>query len=78
MQLTQDSSGSAFERCPCRPAKLPDDVDVPACHILILSLGSLSTGKQCLYAACVAIWYTFLIGHGSTLTRWRDPGDPHT
>lgn len=41
------------------PTKLPDDSDVHACCILILSLGSLSTGKQCLYNAYVAMWHTF-------------------
>lgn len=30
-----------------RPIKLPDHVDVPACHVLIRSLGRLSTGCHC-------------------------------
>lgn len=37
-----------------RPSsEVPDDVDVPACRNLILSMGSLSTGSQCCYTACV-------------------------
>lgn len=62
-QLTCNLKGVPYRR-----AKSPDDVDVPACHVLILSLKSV----QCLYPACVATWYTFLIDNGSTLTGWRD------
>lgn len=56
-----------MKEVPRRTTKLPDDVAVPAWRVLILSLDSLSTGKQCLYTACVAMWYNFFIDHGSAL-----------
>lgn len=48
-------------------------VGVSACSVvLIVSLGSLSTAKQCLYTACAAMVHNF-IDHSSVWQRLRDP-----